>query len=996
MNTIFGLSTTSIMIALLILFGLAAAVILVLLVRNPVVFKLGVRNIPRRPAQTILIVVGLMLSTLIIAAAFTTGDTLSSSIRGQVLDIAGQQDERVVLGGATNDTSAQTGPKLPQSLVGDLETKLSGNADIDGLLPILSEAVPAIDARTNLSEPSLMLNGVDPARLAPFGGIKTVDGQPIDLANLPANTVVVSKTAADKLDAKVGDVLTVFAGNQPVALTVDAIARDTYLSGYVSPGSSGGFVMPLDRAQNLLGYQGKISAIDVTNRGGVESGVKLTDPVMSALDKVLAGTPYQAVATKQTDLKTAEQLGNVFMTLFIVFGLFSISVGVLLIFLIFVMLAAERKSELGMARAVGMKRRQLTEMFLAEGIAYDLLAALVGAVLGVAVAFVMVGFMAHLIGQYFAIHPSASWRSLVISYTLGVVVTFLTIMISSWRVSRLNIVEAIRDVPEPTREREGRRWLVLGLLGTLFGVLLMYVGVTGDHLFPFSLGISIVPLGLAVLLRGFGVPARPLYTIASLLVLAYWLMPSSLSSRILPDLGGGGLEMFFLSGIMMVAAATVAIIWNAEIVTWLVGLLGRASSRWVPAVKTAIAYPLERKGRTGMTIAMFSLVVFALVMMATINTNAYHMILDSEYASGGWDVVAYQPPTNPITDFTGTLSKAGVNTSDIAATGQFESIATNQTQIRLAGQSEWKNYPINGAGADFINNSRMPLQTRAVGYATDTDVWAAVRDNPNLAVVDSGAVPNPGGFTIGAPSFALSGVQPSDATMQPASIEIADPTSGVVHTLTVIGVIDSKVATFQGVWMSQQAFNAIYAQPNVIYFTARLNPGVNSKAMANSIESSLVTYGVQAESYAEILKEAARVNEGILTLIEGFMMLGLVVGIAALGVIAFRAVVERRQQIGMLRAIGIQRSMVAASILIESSMITVLGVVSGAVLGLLLAQKLVTSDYFIGTSGSVNFEIPWLDVTLFILLALAASLVLAYIPARQAARVPIADALRYE
>ncbi len=209
-------------------------------------------------------------------------------------------------------------------------------------------------------------------------------------------------------------------------------------------------------------------------------------------------------------------------------------------------------------------------------------------------------------------------------------------------------------------------------------------------------------------------------------------------------------------------------------------------------------------------------------------------------------------------------------------------------------------------------------------------------------------------------------------------------------------MIDSQVATFAGVWMSEQGFNDIYTQPSVDFFTVRLNPGVNSKVMADSIESSLVTYGVQAESYSEILKEASRINNGILTLIEGFMMLGLVVGIAALGVIAFRSVVERRQQIGMLRAIGFQRSMVAASILIESSMITVLGVVSGAVLGLLLAQKLVTSDYFVGTSGSVNFAVPWLDVALVILLSLAASLLLAYIPARQAARVPIAEALRYE
>ena len=36
--------------------------------RNPVLFKLGLRNIPRRRAQTVLIIIGLMLSTAIITS----------------------------------------------------------------------------------------------------------------------------------------------------------------------------------------------------------------------------------------------------------------------------------------------------------------------------------------------------------------------------------------------------------------------------------------------------------------------------------------------------------------------------------------------------------------------------------------------------------------------------------------------------------------------------------------------------------------------------------------------------------------------------------------------------------------------------------------------------------------------------------------------------------------------------------------------------------------
>ena len=67
-------------------------------------------------------------------------------------------------------------------------------------------------------------------------------------------------------------------------------------------------------------------------------------------------------------------------------GLFSIAAGVMLIFLIFVMLAAERKAEMGMARAVGAQRRHLVQSFVAEGIAYAVLAGVVGAALGVGAA----------------------------------------------------------------------------------------------------------------------------------------------------------------------------------------------------------------------------------------------------------------------------------------------------------------------------------------------------------------------------------------------------------------------------------------------------------------------------------------------------------------------------------------------------------------------------------------------------------------------------------
>ena len=125
------------------------------------------------------------------------------------------------------------------------------------------------------------------------------------------------------------------------------------------------------------------------------------------------------------------------------------------------------------------------------------------------------------------------------------------------------------------------------------------------------------------------------------------------------------------------------------------------------------------------------------------------------------------------------------------------------------------------------------------------------------------------------------------------------------------------------------------------------------------------------------------------------MGLGLVVGIAALGVIAFRAVVERRQQIGMLRAIGYQRSMVALSFLFESGFVALSGIAMGLIMGVSFSWVLWTFGEVDDQAGGA-FSVPWLQLGVICGIALVASLLMTYFPARAASHVPVAEALRYE
>src|SRR5207247_6344163 len=79
--TVFGVSMDAIMVVVLTLAIVVLLGVAFFAWRNPIILRLALRNIPRRRAQTLLIVLGLMLATLLITAAFGTGDTMTYSMR---------------------------------------------------------------------------------------------------------------------------------------------------------------------------------------------------------------------------------------------------------------------------------------------------------------------------------------------------------------------------------------------------------------------------------------------------------------------------------------------------------------------------------------------------------------------------------------------------------------------------------------------------------------------------------------------------------------------------------------------------------------------------------------------------------------------------------------------------------------------------------------------------------------------------------------------------
>ena len=998
----------SIMLALLCVLALCLASVGWVAVRNPVAFRIGIRNIPRRKTQSVLIVIGLMLSTLIIAASLGTGDTIAYSGTSETFRALGPIDELVVASGSGDgEGNIQTAlqDEIPQDLERVVREATDGTGLVDAVMAVKIEvgAVLAVDQAGNptLSEPQVYLLGLDPVTLEDFGGLEATDGSRIDLDAMPLDEVAVSESLAGRLEIGVGSSIVVYYNETPAQLRVGVVAKDAPFTGRFFPDALG-IAVPLARFQQATGSEGVVTTIAISNTGDDRGGLVRSDEVAELVRSALAGQAFGVDEVKQRQVELSAIVATIFTSFFLVFGLFSIAVGVLLIVLIFSMLAAERRAEMGMTRAIGGQRAILIQQFVAEGASYALAAGLVGVTLGAAAAYAIGAAVRPLLGELLPIEPHVTLQSMVVAYCLGITVTFLAVVVASVRISRLNVVAAIRDIPDVTRLTRNRRVVVLGVILLVAGSLAVIGGQLGRNLFPFYLGMSLLPFGVALTLRFAGVRSRPLFTAVGVYLMAIWLLPPATSERLWGDLEGG-VEMFFLSGIFMVLGATIVIVQNLDVLLRTLSGLGDLLRERLPAVRTAVAFPSVAKGRTGLTIAMFSLIVFSLVVVASINRNFTRIFL-SEQANAGWDVRIDSIGTNPLGDTSeleGRLAEGGFDLGRLAATAGLE--ASFQVPTRRQGQEDWKVFQLIGMDDGFLRESDVGFQQRADGYPDDGAVMTALANEPDAVAISASALAQDGGFGQDPTLFRLvdpdgdgpeKAIDSATGSFAPIPVEI-EAADGSTTTVRVVAVIDSRISTLNGVFGREELVAAILPEPQLRSYLLRLVDPAESRAVASEAERLLVTNGAQGVSIRDELEDQQRQSTGFLLIFQGFMGLGLIVGVAAVGVIAFRAVVERRQQIGVLRAIGFQQSLVSNAFLIETAFVVAIGVVTGLVLGLAISRNLFKSPEFAGTA-KVDFATPWPIILAILIVTVVAALAMAFVPARQASRIAPAEALRYE
>jgi putative ABC transport system permease protein len=997
MEELFGIPIGPLSAVLAVLLALLIGAIAALALRNRVFFRLGVRNVGRRRARTSLIVLGLMLGTTIVASALASGDTMSNTIRSSAVESLGNTDVLVSAKGADVDVTVPLGQAtgvdyVPEIVLTRITGELLKSPHFDGVAPAIIEPVAVQDVTSRQNEPRVTLFASDAAGLAAFAEIRSQRGPIVRLDDLVSNEVYLNEDAAEELGATVGDNLRVYGPRQPARVRVRDVVS------FRGAGTDGpALLLGLHEAQRFLGRENEVKHVLVSALGGPTDGVRYTDEITSLLAPTLAELGLEADPVKRDALDAADAEGNAFMSLFTTFGSFSIAAGFMLIFLIFVMLAAERRGELGIARAIGTRRGHLVQMYVYEGLAYDLIAAAVGALVGVAVAFGMVFVIASALGsQGLQVRHDVQPRSILVAYALGVLLTFVVVTVSAWRVSRLNIVSAVRNLPEPPGRKTRRRWIG-GLVAIAIGVALVAAGISSAVALAFILGVALVLIGAVPVARVLRVSERVAFTGAGLGVVALCLLPFDW----LDALAGTDLKMDFsvwiAAGILVVVGAAWVIVYNADVLLAAVMAVAGRIRAVAPVLKMAIAYPLRSRFRTGTTLAMFTLVVFTLVVGATITGSFLRSFDDPAAFGGGFDVRADAAAVSPIADPKRAIAEApNLDPSDFGVVGRQSYLPVEARQLGRHA-SRFEAYPVRGLDGPFLRRTTYGFAAKARGYP---DPWRALAKRPGLAVVDGLVAPRRDDWGAGyvPPEFQLHGFFVEDGTFDPVPIAVRDPQTGRSVRLTVIGVLQDFVPlSMLGITTSQPTLERSFGdrvEPTAYYFD--LAPGVDARAAADELESAFLANGVEAEALDEVLDEMIDAQVTFNRLMEGFMGLGLVVGVAALGVISARAVVERRQQIGIMRAIGFRRKMIQLSFLLESSFVALTAIAVGTLLGLVVSWNVVGD-----ISGTAAFEnlavhVPWANLTVIFVTVYAVALLTTLAPALRASRVQPAEALRYE
>ncbi len=204
------------------------------------------------------------------------------------------------------------------------------------------------------------------------------------------------------------------------------------------------------------------------------------------------------------------------------------------------------------------------------------------------------------------------------------------------------------------------------------------------------------------------------------------------------------------------------------------------------------------------------------------------------------------------------------------------------------------------------------------------------------------------------------------------------------------------------VFVSMELFrNLTGTAPGAQSAFIKIKPGADINLTAQQIKFQLSKQETVSDFTVLTPDKAGRLIGNVLSIIElilvAIALISLIVGAVGIMNTMYTSVLERTKQIGIMKAIGASYDAIISLFLIESGIIGLVGGFLGIVLGLISAYIISMVAAGFGIKGLFTFaSLDFFGLFVILIITFITGVVSGILPARQAARLEPAEALRYE
>jgi len=224
------------------------------------------------------------------------------------------------------------------------------------------------------------------------------------------------------------------------------------------------------------------------------------------------------------------------------------------------------------------------------------------------------------------------------------------------------------------------------------------------------------------------------------------------------------------------------------------------------------------------------------------------------------------------------------------------------------------------------------------------------------------------------------------------SISIEYAASGVQETEIVGTAAGDAFGT--SYWISTASYEDNFTTRTDFMVFMNFAGGVAFSDGQAAVDTVAVAYpNAQIQTKSEFVADAEAQIDQLLALVTGLLFLAIIIALLGITNTLALSIIERTRELGLLRAIGLQRRSVRRMIRWEAVIIALFGAIIGIGLGVVLGWAVVQS---LADEGLDTFDMPWVQLMVLVVLSGVVGVIAAIYPAWRASRLNILEAIAYE